>query len=264
MHPMTYNRSSLSFSRFADPTKLQAPQSKTEFMSDNPNPNARPEGEVLLINKPYGWSSFQAVKKIKYVTKAKKVGHAGTLDPLASGLLIICTEKQTKGIQAIQDAEKEYEGTFVIGATTPSYDMETEPNETFPTDHISEDMIHATVTKFMGEIEQIPPLFSAIKVDGKRAYTLARKGDATVLKSRIVAIYNFEITRIALPELDFRVKCSKGTYIRSLAYDFGKALGSGAYLSRLVRTKIGEHHLENAITPQEFEVVRKSSQTQNP
>ncbi len=224
-------------------------------MSENHNPNARAKGEILLINKPYGWSSFQAVKKIKYVTKAKKVGHAGTLDPLASGLLIICTEQQTKGIQAIQDAEKEYEGTIVLGATTPSYDMETEPNATFPVLHITPEMIHSTTAQFLGPIEQIPPLFSAIKVDGKRAYTLARQGDATVLKSRIISIYEFEITRIVMPEVDFRVKCSKGTYIRSLAFDFGKALQSGGYLSRLVRTQIGEHRIENSVTPHQFEAV---------
>ena len=222
-------------------------------MSENHNPNARAKGEILLINKPYGWSSFQAVKKIKYVTKAKKVGHAGTLDPLASGLLIICTEQQTKGIQAIQDAEKEYEGTIVLGATTPSYDMETEPNATFPVSHITPEMIHATTAQFMGAIEQIPPLFSAIKVDGKRAYTLARQGDATVLKSRIISIYEFEITRIALPEIDFRVVCSKGTYIRSLAFDFGKAMQSGSHLTALRRTKIGNYNVQNAMTPEEFE-----------
>ena len=227
-------------------------------MSDNPNPNARPKGEIILINKPYGWTSFQAVKKVRYVTRAKKVGHAGTLDPLASGLLIICTEQQTKGIQAIQDAEKEYEGTITLGATTPSYDMETEPNVQFPTEHITESMIRETTHSFLGDIEQIPPLFSAIKVDGKRAYTLARKGDATVLKSRVIHIYEFEITHINMPDVDFRVRCSKGTYIRSLANDFGKALQSGAYLSRLVRTKIGEHSIVNAVTPQEFEVEWKA------
>jgi tRNA pseudouridine55 synthase len=172
--------------------------------------------------------------------------------------LIICTEQQTKGIQAIQDAEKEYEGTIVLGATTPSYDMETEPNATFPVSHITPEMIHSTTAQFLGPIEQIPPLFSAIKVDGKRAYTLARQGDATVLKSRIISIYEFEITRIEMPEVDFRVKCSKGTYIRSLAFDFGKALQSGGYLSRLVRTQIGEHRIENSVTPHQFEAVRDS------
>lgn len=232
-------------------------------MEENPNPNARPKGEILLINKPYGWTSFQAVKKVRYVTRAKKVGHAGTLDPLASGLLIICTEQQTKGIQAIQDAEKEYEGTITLGATTPSYDMETEPNEHFPTAHITDELIRTTTTQFLGEIEQIPPLFSAIKVDGKRAYTLARQGDATVLKSRLITLYEFEITRIEMPEVDFRVRCSKGTYIRSLAYDFGRALASGGYLSRLVRTKIGDHSLENAVTPQAFEDAWKLKNSQS-
>jgi tRNA pseudouridine55 synthase len=227
-------------------------------MKENTNPNARPKGEILLINKPYGWSSFQAVKKVRYVTRAKKVGHAGTLDPLASGLLIICTEQQTKGIQVIQDAEKEYEGTITLGATTPSYDMETEPNAHFPTEHITHELIYATTQQFLGEISQIPPLFSALKVDGKRAYTLARQGDTTVLKSRNITIYDFEITRIEMPEIDFRVRCSKGTYIRSLAFDFGKALNAGGYLSRLVRTKIGEHHLENAVPPNEFEIQWKA------
>lgn len=227
-------------------------------MTDNPNPNARPKGEIILINKPYGWTSFQAVKKIRYVTRAKKVGHAGTLDPLASGLLIICTEQQTKGIQAIQDAEKEYEGTITLGATTPSYDMETEPNRQFPTAHITEELIQNATAQFLGAIEQIPPLFSAIKVDGKRAYTLARQGDATVLKSRTIHIYSFEITSIDMPNVDFRVRCSKGTYIRSLANDFGNALQSGAYLSRLVRTKIGEHSLNDAVLPQDFETAWKS------
>lgn len=227
-------------------------------MTDNPNPNARPKGEIILINKPYGWTSFQAVKKIRYVTRAKKVGHAGTLDPLASGLLIICTEQQTKGIQAIQDAEKEYEGTITLGATTPSYDMETEPNRQFPTAHITAELIQNATAQFLGAIEQIPPLFSAIKVDGKRAYTLARQGDATVLKSRTIHIYSFEITSIDMPNVDFRVRCSKGTYIRSLANDFGNALQSGAYLSRLVRTKIGEHSLNDAVLPQDFETAWKS------
>lgn len=224
-------------------------------MLENPNANARAKGKIILINKPVGWSSFQAVKKIKFATKAKKVGHAGTLDPLASGLLIICTEQQTKGIQAIQDAEKEYEGTIVLGATTPSYDMETEPNAQFPIEHITEEMIHAATEQFMGAIPQIPPLFSALKVDGKRAYTLARQGDTMVLKSRIISIYAFEITGIEMPAVDFRVKCSKGTYIRSLAFDFGKALGSGGYLSRLVRTQIGEHRIENAVTPHEYQAI---------
>ena len=209
-----------------------------------------PKGEILLIDKPYGWSSFQAVKKVKWLLKAKKVGHAGTLDPLATGLLILCTEKKTKEIESIQGQEKEYTGTITVGATTPSYDMETEPNQTFPFDHITLELINETLPKFIGDISQIPPLFSAIKVDGKRAYTLARQGSAHELKSRIINIREFEITRIELPEIDFRVCCSKGTYIRTLAFDFGKALGSGAHLSALRRTKIGNYSVENAIEPQ--------------
>lgn len=230
---------------------------------ENLNPNARPKGEIILINKPYGWTSFQAVKKIKYVTKAKKVGHAGTLDPLASGLLIVCTEQQTKGIQAIQDADKEYEGTLVLGATTPSYDMETEPNAHYPIEHISTELLHSIIPQFLGEIDQIPPLFSAVKVDGKRAYQLARQGDATVLKSRKITIHALEFTRIELPEVDFLVRCTKGTYIRSLVFDIGRALKSGAYMSRLVRTKIGEHHIENALSPQAFELAFQAKKSEN-
>ncbi len=209
-----------------------------------------PQGEILLIDKPYGWTSFQAVKKVKWLLKAKKVGHAGTLDPLATGLLILCTEKKTKEIESIQAQEKEYTGTITVGATTPSYDMETEPNEHFPFDHINQELIDKTLPQFIGDITQIPPLFSAIKVDGKRAYTLARQGSDHELKSRIIHIREFEITRLELPEIDFRVSCSKGTYIRSLAFDFGKALGSGAYLSALRRTKIGNYSVLDGVEPQ--------------
>ena len=209
----------------------------------------RPQGEIILIDKPYGWTSFQAVKKVKWLLKAKKVGHAGTLDPLATGLLILCTEKKTKEIESIQSQEKEYTGTITLGATTPSYDMETEPNEFFPIEHITPEIIESSRQQFLGEIDQIPPLFSAIKVDGKRAYKLARQGSDHELKSRKVTIYEFEITRIALPEVDFRIKCSKGTYIRSIAYDFGKTMNSGSYLSALRRTKIGEYSVENAVHP---------------
>ncbi|MSP58384.1 MAG: tRNA pseudouridine(55) synthase TruB [Flavobacteriaceae bacterium] len=230
---------------------------------ENLNPNARAKGEIILINKPYGWSSFQAVKKIKYVTKAKKVGHAGTLDPLASGLLIICTEQQTKGIQVIQDAEKVYEGTIKLGVTTPSYDLETEPNALFETGHITQALIEKILPQFVGELEQIPPVYSAIKVDGRRAYALARQGEEPVLKSRKISIYAFEITAIEIPNIDFRVRCSKGTYIRTLAFDFGKALESGACLSSLVRTKIGNYSLDNALTPHEFEEVFKRRNKQD-
>lgn len=217
------------------------------------------EGQVLRIDKPLHWSSFQAVNKIKWALKKHlglkkiKVGHAGTLDPLATGLLIVCTGKFTKRIPELQGMEKEYTGTFHIGATTPSYDLETEINETFPTAHIDENLIHETVKQFLGEIDQKPPVFSAIKKDGKRLYEHARKGEEVEIASRKTTIHEFEITRIALPEIDFRVVCSKGTYIRSLAYDFGKAMQSGAHLTALRRTKIGQFSVEGAITPEAFE-----------
>lgn len=218
------------------------------------------EGQILLIDKPLTWSSFQAVNKLKYVLKRKydlpkkfKIGHAGTLDPLATGLLIICTGKFTKKITEIQAQAKEYTGTIVLGATTPSYDLETEVDATFPTEHITESLILETTKHFLGEIDQKPPVFSAIKKDGKRLYEHARAGEEVEIASRKTTIYEFEITRIALPEVDFRVQCSKGTYIRSLAFDFGKALQSGGYLSVLRRTKIGDYSIENGITPEAFE-----------
>ena len=206
------------------------------------------------------WSSFQAVNKLKYILKRKydlpkkfKIGHAGTLDPLATGLLIICTGKFTKKITEIQAQIKEYTGTIVLGATTPSYDLETEVDATFPTAHITEALILETTHKFLGEIDQKPPVFSAIKKDGKRLYEHARAGEEVEIQSRKTTIYEFEITRIQLPEVDFRVQCSKGTYIRSLAYDFGLALQSGGHLSVLRRTKIGDYSVENAILPDDFE-----------
>lgn len=217
------------------------------------------EGQVVLIDKPLHWSSFQAVNKVKWSLKKHlglkkiKVGHAGTLDPLASGLLIICTGKFTKRISELQGMEKEYTGTFHLGATTPSYDLETEVNASFPTAHIDEELIHKTVEQFLGEIDQKPPVFSAIKKDGKRLYEHARKGEEVEIASRKTTIHEFEITRIALPEVDFRVVCSKGTYIRSLAHDFGIAMQSGAHLTALRRTKIGAFDVENAISPQDFE-----------
>lgn len=217
------------------------------------------QGQVILLDKPLTWSSFQAVNKVKWSLKKHlglkkiKVGHAGTLDPLATGLLIVCTGKFTKRIMELQGMEKEYTGTFHIGATTPSYDLETEVNQTFPTAHIDEALIHETVKQFIGEIDQKPPVFSAIKKDGKRLYEHARKGEDVEIAARKTTIGEFEITRIALPEVDFRVVCSKGTYIRSLAYDFGLALNSGAHLTALRRTKIGAFSVENAITPDAFE-----------
>jgi tRNA pseudouridine55 synthase len=218
------------------------------------------EGQILLIDKPLKWSSFQAVNKLKYLLKNKfglpkkfKIGHAGTLDPLATGLLIICTGKFTKRITEIQIQAKEYTGTFIVGATTPSYDLETKIDQTFPTEHITEDLIQETTKLFIGEIDQKPPVFSAIKKDGKRLYEHARIGSAIEIVSRKTTVYEFEITRIDLPEIDFRVKCSKGTYIRSLAFDFGIALNSGAHLTALRRTKIGDYSVENALTPMQFE-----------
>ncbi len=212
--------------------------------------NISPEpARVILIDKPFGWSSFQAVKKVKYELKSKKIGHAGTLDPLATGLLIMCTGKMTKSIEEIQAQPKEYTGTFVLGETTPSFDLETETDAHYPTEHITPDLLQETLKQFIGEIEQTPPLFSAVKIDGQRAYEIARKGGSAEIKSKIITIYEFELTRIELPQVDFRVKCGKGTYIRSLARDYGIALNSGAYLINLRRTKIGDYCVEDATHP---------------
>lgn len=210
-------------------------------------------GETLLIDKPLQWTSFDVVNKLRIeISKTQKpkkkikVGHAGTLDPLATGLLIICTGKNTKKISNIQALTKEYTGTITLGATRPSYDMETEIDQTFDISGITEqDVINATES-FKGVIEQLPPIFSAIKVDGKRLYESARKGKNVEVKSRTVEISEFEITRVELPEVHFRINCSKGTYIRSIAHDFGKALNNGAYLSALRRTYIGDYNIENA------------------
>ncbi len=206
------------------------------------------EGEVLLLDKPLGWTSFDVVNKIKYALKPLKVkvGHAGTLDPLATGLLVICTGKFTKRIDEFQAQDKEYTGTFTLGATTPSYDLETQVNEHFPTAHIDEKLLYQTAAAFTGETEQQPPAHSAVKIDGERSYEKARRGEQVVTRKRVVTISEFEITRIALPEVDFRVACSKGTYIRSLAYDFGQAAGSGAYLSKLRRTRSGSFRVDDA------------------
>ena len=212
-------------------------------------------GQLILIDKPLEWTSFQVVNKLrwairkKYKIKKIKVGHAGTLDPLASGLLIICTGKLTKTIDKIQAEKKEYTGTITLGATTPSYDLEAEVDQTFPFNDISDADIQKTAKLFLGELDQIPPLYSAIKKDGVRLYELARKGESTVVRSRKISIYEFEIIKIDMPVVAFRVVCSKGTYIRSLANDFGKALNSGAHLSSLRRTKSGDYLVENAIDP---------------
>lgn len=223
-------------------------------------------GQVLLIDKPLQWTSFQAVNKLRwairqaFTIKKIKVGHAGTLDPLATGLLVVCTGKMTKQIHTFQDQEKEYTGTFALGRTTPSFDLETEVNATFPTDHITDDLIHSTTKQFTGIINQFPPIFSAIKKDGKRLYEFARAGEDVEIRSRKVAITEFEVTEINTStalntsslEIKFRVVCSKGTYIRSLAHDFGKALNSGAHLSELRRTRIGDFRVESALTPEAF------------
>ena len=217
------------------------------------------DGQVLLIDKPLNWTSFQVVNKVRWLIKQRfglkkiKVGHAGTLDPLATGLLILCTGKFTKKIETFQAQEKEYTGTFTLGATTPSYDLETEIDQTFEISEITSEEIKNATEQFTGEIQQQPPVFSALKKEGKRLYEYARAGEKVDIPTRTVHISAFEITRIELPEVDFRVACSKGTYIRSLAHDFGKALNNGAHLSALRRTKIGDFSVENATTIEAFE-----------
>ena len=216
------------------------------------------EGELLLIDKPLKWTSFQVVNKIRWALKRKfnikklKVGHAGTLDPLASGLLIICTGKMTKKISEFQDLDKTYIGTITLGATTPSFDLETPINKRFPLKNLNKEKIIEAKKKFIGPINQYPPIFSAIKKKGKRLYEFARIGKKIEIQSRKVVIYNFEFSKINLPDLNFKLKCSKGTYIRSLANDFGKSIDSGGYLSSLRRTAVGSFKIKNAIQLQEF------------
>ena len=216
------------------------------------------KGQTLLLDKPLEWSSFQVVNKVRWLIKKQfnikkiKVGHAGTLDPLATGLLLICTGKSTKTINELQGQIKEYTGTITLGATTPSYDLETEINATFKTDHLTEEIMRATTKQFIGEIEQYPPVFSALKKDGKRLYEYAREGEAVEIKPRTIEIFEFEIIAINELNINFRVVCSKGTYIRSLAHDFGKAVDSGAYLSALRRTKIGNFSVVDAVNIAEF------------
>lgn len=226
--------------------------------------NSFSQGQVILIDKPYKWTSFDAVNKLKWLVKKAdeqatgikskvKIGHAGTLDPLATGLLIICTGKFTKRIEEFQAQEKEYTGTFFLGATTPCFDLEQPIDKQFPIDHITDESIQLATKNFIGEIQQIPPIFSAVKIKGKRAYDMARNGEEPEIKARTINIKSFEITRIALPEIDFKIVCSKGTYIRSIARDFGIALGSGAHLTALCRTRIGNFLLANAQSVQAFE-----------
>ncbi len=215
-------------------------------------------GQILLIDKPLHWTSFQVVNKLRWEIrrtfniKKIKVGHAGTLDPLATGLLVICTGKMTKQIDRFQGQIKEYTGTFVLGSTTPSFDLETEIDQIFPTEHLTEELIIKATSAFIGNIQQIPPVFSAIKKDGKRLYEFARAGEEVEIKSRNVHISEFDITKIDGENVSFRVVCSKGTYIRSLAHDFGKALNSGAHLSALRRTKIGDFDVDDALSPEQF------------
>ncbi len=217
-------------------------------------------GQTLLIDKPYQWTSFDVVNKIRYATKVKKVGHAGTLDPLATGLLIVCTGKKTKTIESLTLDEKEYKGIISLGQTTPSYDLETELSEQKDLAHITTTNIQNVVKKFTGELEQTPPIYSALKVDGQRAYKAARKGLDIKMKTRQVIISEFEIEKIELPEIHFRIVCSKGTYIRSIANDVGEALGVGGHLKSLQRTRSGEHKLEDAFQLDEFINMIKASQ----
>ncbi len=218
-------------------------------------------GQVLLFDKPLGWSSFQVVNSARWAIRKRydlkkiKVGHAGTLDPLATGLLVLCTGKFTKKIPEIQGEHKEYTGTITLGATTPSYDLETEVDQTFETGHITEEKIHRASQDLTGKIYQKPPVFSAIKKEGKRLYEYARKGKEVEIEAREIEILEFEITGIEMPEVHFRVVCSKGTYIRSLAHDFGQKLLSGGHLSALRRTKIGSFSVHNAITPEAFKAL---------
>lgn len=205
------------------------------------------EGSVMFIDKPLEWTSFDVVNKLRRKLQTKKIGHAGTLDPLASGLLIVCVGKMTKRILEFQGLEKEYTGTMVLGQTTPSHDLETQPTEPIPLDGITTEFLNRLCEKFIGNIAQVPPLHSAIKIDGKRAYRYARKGVEKKLEARTVEIKIFELTNISLPKIDFRVVCSKGTYIRSLVRDYGEASGKGAYLSALRRTRIGPYSVEQAI-----------------
>ena len=216
------------------------------------------EGQVLLFNKPLGWSSFDVVKKVKNLIKTKyslkkiKVGHAGTLDPLATGLLIICTGKFTKRISEIQAQEKAYSGTITLGGTTASYDLETEVINNYETSHLTEDLIKESTAQFIGEIDQKPPIYSALKKEGERLYEKARRGENIEIESRKITVRKFNITSIKNLEVNFEIKCSKGTYIRSIANDFGAALNSGGYLSKLCRTSIGEYQLSEAINLEKF------------
>ncbi len=209
------------------------------------------EGKVLLLNKPMYWTSFDVIGRLRKAFKIKKIGHAGTLDPLATGLLIVCTGKFTKRINEYMGMEKEYTGTITLGATTPTFDLESKPENPLPFAHLTEENVHKATTPFTGTISQIPPAHSAIKMGGKRVYELARSGQEVKMQPRQVTISTFEITAIRLPDVDFKVVCSTGTYIRSLANDFGAALGCGGHLSALCRTRIGNFLLSDSESPEE-------------
>ncbi len=215
--------------------------------------NSFEEGKVLLINKPLGWTSFDVIRKIRSIIKIKKIGHAGTLDPLATGLLILCTGKFTKKINEYMSAEKEYTGTFTLGATTPTYDLESKPQNFKNFNFVTKELLFETAQKFTGEISQVPPIHSAIKQHGKPVYLLARKGEHVTIEPRKITIKSFDIINTELPVVSFKVMCTTGTYIRSLANDFGAALNCGAYLSSLCRTRIGSFTIEESITPELFE-----------
>ena len=226
-------------------------------------------GEIILVNKPYRWTSFDVIGALRLFFKKElgmpkiKIGHAGTLDPLATGLMILCTGRATKRIEEFMGLEKEYTGTFVLGASTASFDLEKPVDQVFPTEHITEGMIGDAVSSLTGDIMQVPPVFSAIKIDGKRAYKSARQGKELELQPRSVSIREFEITRLVLPEVDFRIVCSKGTYIRAIARDFGQALGSGAYLSVLCRTRIGNQRLADAYEIEQFKELLRAGYQEN-
>ncbi|GAA4375039.1 tRNA pseudouridine(55) synthase TruB [Hymenobacter koreensis] len=226
---------------------------------NSPNKHPQPEadpGEVLLVDKPLTWTSFDVVRKVKNTLRPKKIGHAGTLDPLATGLLVLCTGRQTKSIDQIQAQEKEYTGIFRLGQTTPSYDLETEVGEEKPWQHLTPADLQAAAARLTGRIEQTPPLFSAVKINGERAYEVARRGDTAEIKSKLVDIKAFELPEVHGADVHFRIVCSKGTYVRSLARDFGELIGCGAHLTKLVRTRIGEYRLENALTMADIEARR--------
>lgn len=230
--------------------------------------NTEEEGLVLLVNKPLEWTSFDVVNKLRYILHTRKIGHAGTLDPLATGLLIVCAGKMTKKIEQFQAQEKAYTGTLVLGQTTPSYDLETEPTEAVDFSSITESDVRTAALAFLGKIEQVPPAHSSVKIGGKRAYAMARKGKPVEMKPRAVEVLEFEVTACRFPEVDFRVVCSKGTYIRSLAHDLGQRLGIGAYLSALCRTRIGAYTVAEAETLEQirdrYASAAMAHQPQNP